>query len=468
MMSRARSLLAIVMMMILADAAPAGSSPFDYNFELEGFLRLSNPAELVTSCKAVKVGDRLLVLTNTAVQPVRAMNGNYLYGIDVSDPKNPRELFRLPVNMYYTKLLVKYPYAYVGVGFGGQPPVAHIEQPLRAVDLRQSKPSLIMIGSVFDMEPMAIKDNILVCYSGSGQLRFYDLSDPLHPQPLSTLKTGISITTATFIGRQLLTDWALIDLSNPAAPTYRTPGSSWKYAGVIGTMGVRGEGFFGFDDLSRGSTPVRYGQYIMKDVEQVALDGAMAYLTRHDGLYAVDVTDPGAPGFMRGVYTLPSPKGALAASGGRVYVYDSDNSSIIIVRYAGETPTYEKKPQDAKLAAPVVAPPITADQATSISVKVQNNGGTAWSGSLDYKLAVIEDAGGLVATPYPRINLPTGVAVAPGGTHTFLVPIRAPSAGHYVLRFQMMQEYVSKFGPVIEVGVDVASRNAARNWMLFR
>jgi hypothetical protein len=93
------------------------------------------------------------------------------------------------------------------------------------------------------------------------------------------------------------------------------------------------------------------------------------------------------------------------------------------------------------------------------SVTLQNTGSTTWTTAGHYTLAYV---GGPANAFIPiaaegRIDLPGGLDVAPGGSATFQVSMKAPLlGGSFTARFQMMAGTATSFGPVISRAVQVA------------
>jgi hypothetical protein len=103
-------------------------------------------------------------------------------------------------------------------------------------------------------------------------------------------------------------------------------------------------------------------------------------------------------------------------------------------------------PPNASYLSQTVPTSMTAGQQYSVSVRVQNTGGTAWSAEGLYRLGAIN--------PYDNVNWGMGrvilgstEVVAPGQQKTFNFTVRAPAApGTYNFQWRMLQEGVTWFG----------------------
>ena len=96
--------------------------------------------------------------------------------------------------------------------------------------------------------------------------------------------------------------------------------------------------------------------------------------------------------------------------------------------------------------------PMTQGQNATVTVTLQNTGGTTWSAGSNYKLGS-QNPGENLTWGVQRIDLASDVA--PGQSYTFAFPITAPAAGTYTMQWQMMQRYVEWFGGVASAPVTV-------------
>ncbi|MGE0519939.1 MAG: M12 family metallo-peptidase [Candidatus Binatia bacterium] len=104
------------------------------------------------------------------------------------------------------------------------------------------------------------------------------------------------------------------------------------------------------------------------------------------------------------------------------------------------TPT--PQPQNAAFIGHNVPNPMIAGQTYTVSVVMQNTGGTTWTAASNYRLGALYGNWGV-----SRVYLGSGESVAPGQQKTFTFTVRAPSsAGTYNFRWRMVQEGVAWFG----------------------
>jgi hypothetical protein len=89
------------------------------------------------------------------------------------------------------------------------------------------------------------------------------------------------------------------------------------------------------------------------------------------------------------------------------------------------------------------------------TITVRNTGTATWTRAAGYKLGAVDDE-----DPFhpqePRVELPDGIAVAPGAEHTFAVPLTAPATpGPRQSDWRMVHEGVVWFGAVASREIDV-------------
>lgn len=118
------------------------------------------------------------------------------------------------------------------------------------------------------------------------------------------------------------------------------------------------------------------------------------------------------------------------------------------------------------LVAPASSP---AERGFSADLTVMNTGDVPWSSNGNYKLALSDDPCGLWTGVFPRLNIPLGVVVPPGESHTFQLVFRAAQpAESCPVRFQMIQEFVGIFGPPIDIVFEITEPQAtARGWRVY-
>ncbi|MBI5526459.1 MAG: hypothetical protein HY897_08995 [Deltaproteobacteria bacterium] len=89
------------------------------------------------------------------------------------------------------------------------------------------------------------------------------------------------------------------------------------------------------------------------------------------------------------------------------------------------------------------------------SVTMRNTGTATWTRLAGYKLGALGDADPFISGD-PRVWLPEGVSVAPGGTYEFPVTLTAPgSPGTYTTDWQMVHESAHWFGATAKKDVQV-------------
>lgn len=112
-------------------------------------------------------------------------------------------------------------------------------------------------------------------------------------------------------------------------------------------------------------------------------------------------------------------------------------------------------PKDAQFFSNTIPSRINAGDRVIPTITVKNTGSTSWSYEQGFRLAIVSDPGDLVFG-VNRLDLPPGYLVAPNASFTFnFVLGDAPRAGDYQLKFQMVQELVEFFGPILTVPVRV-------------
>jgi hypothetical protein len=116
-------------------------------------------------------------------------------------------------------------------------------------------------------------------------------------------------------------------------------------------------------------------------------------------------------------------------------------------------------------------PPVSVDDAMIVSsslpttipfagsataqVVVKNTGTTTWTRADGYKLGAVGDSDPFAAS---RVELPDGVAVAPGAQATFQIALNAPAqAGPQVSDWRMVREHVRWFGATTTQTITVAA-----------
>ena len=95
---------------------------------------------------------------------------------------------------------------------------------------------------------------------------------------------------------------------------------------------------------------------------------------------------------------------------------------------------------------------MASGQNYTVHVTVQNNGSNTWTAMGGYKLGAVGDAASFGPL---RVLMDSSASVAPGQQYTFTFTLTAPTSGTYTLRYQMVQELVAWFGPILTVTVTV-------------
>jgi hypothetical protein len=301
-----------------------------------------------------------------------------------------------------------------------------------------------LLGSILDSAfVLAVRNNLLLTgfdSSTSTNGRFYDVADPAHPRVLQE-------NTGTGFSRILLND----------AVAYSDAGST----GIdLHTMSSP----FGTRRIGRLSFP--------DDAASMSIFGGLLFVGSSWGIEAIDASVPFKGNFLKGAYDTPSRVQDIRVRDRLAYIADEGNG-LLILRYTG--PLAPPLFDDARVVShesPVVLTPGTNGEARIV---MKNLGQTTWAGRLGYKLAVINDTGGLVNTTFPRIGVPFNAEIASGEEYAFVVPLKAPlQSGSYHVVLQMVHEFDHFFGETLDVRIDVAaareldpSKNAARVWLLY-
>ncbi|MEM9290992.1 MAG: penicillin-insensitive murein endopeptidase [Acidobacteriota bacterium] len=101
---------------------------------------------------------------------------------------------------------------------------------------------------------------------------------------------------------------------------------------------------------------------------------------------------------------------------------------------------------------------LACGESYTANITLENIGSTTWTRDLPgggYKLGARNDDDPFVALQ--RVWLPEGVTVAPGQVYVFSLPMIAPTApGTYLTDWQMVEEWVAWFGPVVQRQVTVS------------
>ncbi len=196
----------------------------------------------------------------------------------------------------------------VAAGAGQRAYVAQ-GQRLRVVDL--SDPSApAVLGETdwlgFYLEDLVLRPPYVLAAAGQAGLRVFDVSDPAHIRLAGGLVGGTPVYALAVqgerayvaAGRQGL---VILDIADPLAPR------------VLGQLTAIGPDFF--DRLENAS--------------DVAVSGSVAFVSNNDeyGLWAVDVSDPGAP--RRLDYATQQDGVAVAVSGAHVYLVDNDSGLTV-------------------------------------------------------------------------------------------------------------------------------------------
>jgi hypothetical protein len=89
---------------------------------------------------------------------------------------------------------------------------------------------------------------------------------------------------------------------------------------------------------------------------------------------------------------------------------------------------------------------MTAGQSYSVSVTMQNTGGTTWTAAQLYRLGAVNPYDN-TTWGFNRVGLGSAESVAPGQQKTFSFTVKAPAvAGTYNFQWRMVQDGVAWFG----------------------
>ncbi|HWS99997.1 MAG TPA: NBR1-Ig-like domain-containing protein [Pyrinomonadaceae bacterium] len=129
------------------------------------------------------------------------------------------------------------------------------------------------------------------------------------------------------------------------------------------------------------------------------------------------------------------------------------------------TPAPGAPPRAAGFGSQAVTTTMEAGQVYNVSVTMTNNGSATWTINEGYKLGSQNPQdNGTWGTG--RVNVPDGVAVPPGSSHTFNFYVTAPSfPGTYNFQWRMLQEGVEWFGDYTpNLLIDVVSSSSCDPW----
>ncbi len=109
---------------------------------------------------------------------------------------------------------------------------------------------------------------------------------------------------------------------------------------------------------------------------------------------------------------------------------------------------------------------LLVNQGFTIGIYMKNTGGTTWSQAGNYWLAITTDDCSMFSVS--RMNIVSGLTVAPGETYIFSQAMQAPSVpGPCNLRFDMQQNGFPFGGPLSVVVNVIVLPNATRDWTLY-
>jgi hypothetical protein len=98
---------------------------------------------------------------------------------------------------------------------------------------------------------------------------------------------------------------------------------------------------------------------------------------------------------------------------------------------------------------------MTAGQSYSVSVTMQNTGGTTWTAAQLYRLGAVNPYDN-TTWGFSRVGLGSAESVAPGQQKTFTFTVTAPTVvGTYNFQWRMVQDGVAWFG---DLSANVAVR----------
>ncbi len=156
---------------------------------------------------------------------------------------------------------------------------------------------------------------------------------------------------------------------------------------------------------------------------------------------------------------------SIATAGTTAYL--ATYSGFVILQYTGPVPTPSPTPavaNDAQLAGQFIPSDIPMNHALPVQITFQNIGNTIWNSASGYGLAVVEDANSL-SSPTLRIPLDSLDQISPGQQHTFSFNLYGPDTPGVIstITFQMIQEGVGNFGPVVQASLNVVeAQNGAQ------
>ena len=262
--------------------------------------------------------------------------------IDVSDPKNPKQVSSFPTAGYANGVSVSGGFAYVAVNGLG----------LRVIDV--SDPKSPHVTSTFitthDVNSVSVDGGYAYLADGSDGLQAVDVSDPKNPQKVGFYGTGDEAYSVSVSGEYAYVadgkaGLRVIDVSDPKSPQqvgfFDTKGSAvsvavngeYAYLTVATDLHDTEAGGLRVIDVSDPTNPKEVGSYSSYDsgdyAASVSLSEGYAYLANGDSLLVIDVSDPKNPKQVSSFPTAGYANG-VSVSGGYAYLAAGKSGLLVI------------------------------------------------------------------------------------------------------------------------------------------
>jgi PKD repeat protein len=133
------------------------------------------------------------------------------------------------------------------------------------------------------------------------------------------------------------------------------------------------------------------------------------------------------------------------------------DSLAVPITIAAEPPCSLEECDDAAAVESFSFPPtVCSGTSATATVTVRNIGTNTWTREAGYKLGTLVDPSPFSSAN--RVELPAGVQVPPGATHTFTIGLdRVPAPGQWTSPWRMLREHLSWFGGTASAEITVGS-----------
>jgi len=185
--------------------------------------------------------------------------------------------------------------------------VADAHSGLRVLDLSEGLPREVGSFDVGGTKSVAVTEEVVLLGGFDERLRFIDVSDPSHPAELASLE-GIYATTIEMVGNLAYvgdrnSGLLIVDVRDGTNPVIlgRAPRSDSRFPYDIEVASgiaylAKGYGGLRIVDVSDPASPVELGTFVFGgDHTAVAIRGTIAYLIVGSDLWVLDVSTPSNP-----------------------------------------------------------------------------------------------------------------------------------------------------------------------------